>query len=52
MAAFKCFSCHKVTPFFESTLKKCPHCGSTNGEVISNERLKEGLKDDDWGRIE
>jgi hypothetical protein len=43
MAAFNCFSCHKVTPFFESVMKKCPSCGSANGEVISNKRLKEGM---------
>ncbi len=40
---FNCFSCSKVTPFFEKPEKKCPSCGSTNGEILSKGRFEEGF---------
>ena len=43
MSAYICFSCSKVTPLVNEDTKKCPRCGSSNGEVISNERVKEGM---------
>ena len=41
---FSCFACHKVAPLLNATEKKCPLCGSLNGEVISGPRVEEGLK--------
>jgi hypothetical protein len=41
---YNCFACRKVAPLAESTQEKCPACGSTNGERISNERFNEGFK--------
>lgn len=43
MNSFQCFNCHKVTPMVEAGTKKCPSCGSENGQVIDESRLKEGL---------
>jgi len=43
MSAYSCFDCHKISPVSETAPKKCPLCGGTNGEVISNDRLQEGL---------
>lgn len=41
---FNCFACKKVSPFVGSTEGKCPGCGSSNGEVISKQRVQEGMK--------
>ena len=41
---FSCCACHKVSPLLNATEKKCPHCGSLNGEVISGQLVEEGLK--------
>lgn len=41
---FNCFSCHKVAPIADAAEKKCPLCSSPNGEVVSGQRLEEGLK--------
>lgn len=41
---YNCFSCHKVMPLIGTTEKKCPSCGSANGEVLSNGRFDEGFK--------
>ena len=41
---YSCFSCHKVMPLIGTTEKKCPSCGSANGEVLANERFQEGFK--------
>ncbi|MBU0945527.1 MAG: hypothetical protein KJ804_09175 [Proteobacteria bacterium] len=43
MSAYNCFDCSKVTPFFGKDEEQCPLCGSKNGEIISNERMKEGM---------
>jgi DNA-directed RNA polymerase subunit RPC12/RpoP len=44
MANFQCFACQKVSIMVAEDTDACPTCGSKNGEVISNERLKEGMK--------
>ncbi len=41
---YNCFSCKKVAPLVGTAEKKCPLCGSANGEVITNERFEEGFK--------
>jgi phage FluMu protein Com len=41
---FHCSSCNKVTSLREPTEKRCPMCDSTNGEVISAQRFKEGFE--------
>jgi rRNA maturation endonuclease Nob1 len=41
-ASFSCFDCKRV--FFGVETKKCPSCGGTNGETLSEERVEEGLK--------
>ena len=41
---YNCFNCHKVVPLIGTPEKKCPSCGSGNGEVITNERFEEGFK--------
>ena len=52
MAAYNCFSCSKVTPLINEDKKECPLCGGSNGEVISNERLKEGLESEVFFNID
>lgn len=44
MSYFNCFGCKKVVPLVETTGDKCPTCGSGNGEIISHQRVGEGLK--------
>jgi hypothetical protein len=41
---FNCFNCHKVAPLTEAAEKKCPLCGSANGEAITGQRFDEGMK--------
>lgn len=41
---YNCFACQKVAPLDESAEKKCPLCGSQKGEVVSGQRVEEGLK--------
>ena len=41
---FNCFGCSKVAPLIGNVERKCPSCGSTNGEVISQERFNAGFK--------
>jgi hypothetical protein len=41
---YNCFACQKVAPLDECAEKKCPLCGSQNGEVVSGQRAEEGLK--------
>ena len=43
MAFYHCFNCSKVTPVVDDDKEECPSCGSSNGQIISNERLSEGL---------
>ena len=40
---YECFACKQVLAI-EVQNQKCPSCGSTNGQVISVERMKEGLE--------
>ena len=42
--SYNCFACHKVSPLDENAEHKCPLCGSQNGEVVSVQRVEEGLK--------
>lgn len=44
MAFFHCMSCRKVVPLLESAERKCSSCGGLNGEVLSRERVEEGLE--------
>lgn len=41
MKNIECFDCKKVFPFQEK--EECPSCGGVNIQIISNDRLKEGL---------
>lgn len=41
---YNCFNCHKVAPLNASAERKCPLCGSENGEVLTDERFDEGFK--------
>lgn len=41
---YNCFACQKVAPLDEGAERKCPLCGSQNGEVVSGQRVAEGLK--------
>lgn len=42
-ANYHCFSCRKVAILVAADTKECPACGSTNGELIDNNRLREGI---------
>lgn len=44
MAYYRCFSCEKVFPLMGENENKCPSCEGANGEVISAERVKEGME--------
>lgn len=44
MNYFNCFSCKKVVLLVEAKGPKCPACGSEDGEVISHQRVEEGMK--------
>jgi Zn finger protein HypA/HybF involved in hydrogenase expression len=41
---YNCFNCHKVSPLSETAEKKCPLCGSANGEALTSDRFEESLK--------
>jgi hypothetical protein len=44
MKFFECFACRKVLPItVESEPPQCPACKSTNGQVLDEDRVKEGL---------
>lgn len=49
MSAFQCFHCHRVIPLLNEEMTstaqqgKCPSCGGRNGQIISSDRVKEGL---------
>jgi ribosomal protein L40E len=43
MVNFECFACRRVSAMLPDDTTKCPNCGSTNGQLISKERLKEGV---------
>lgn len=43
---FSCFNCHKVAPLLVNSERKCPSCGSENGEVISGDQVVEGIKNE------
>jgi hypothetical protein len=41
---FRCIDCKIIFVLLESTENKCPSCGGTHGEVVSQEHVKEGVK--------
>lgn len=41
---YNCFGCQKVALLDENAERKCPLCGSQNGEVASAQRVEDGLK--------
>jgi phage FluMu protein Com len=41
---FRCKNCKAVLALLHGSDKKCPSCGSSNGEVVSQEHIKEGFK--------
>ena len=43
MPNYQCFKCSIVTPLVADDCSQCPSCGSSNGQIISDERLNEGL---------
>jgi len=43
--AYECFTCRKVSSFTErDDQTKCPTCGGTNIRLLSEERVREGMK--------
>jgi phage FluMu protein Com len=40
---YRCFKCNSVVSHIASSKKKCPSCGSTKGEVLSQDRFNEGF---------
>jgi len=49
MSAFQCFACSRVIPLFDESMQKkaqegeCPSCGAFKGQLISKNRLVEGM---------
>lgn len=41
---FQCNSCHRVAPLLQSQEKKCPLCGSTNGDIRTASQIDEMIK--------
>ena len=41
---FSCFACQKVFPILSEVNGKCPACASANGEILSPERVREGVQ--------
>lgn len=41
---YNCFNFHRVKPLISTTEKKRLLCGSTNGEVLTDERFNECFK--------
>ncbi len=41
---YHCFNCKTVVPVLPGAERKCPSCGGTSGEVISQERFDQGFK--------
>ena len=39
---YRCFSCEKVAPLIGDAERRCPVCGGTNGEVLSQEQFEQG----------
>jgi Zn finger protein HypA/HybF involved in hydrogenase expression len=40
---YHCFTCKKVLLLVDA-VERCPSCGGTDAEVVSSERVKEGLE--------
>ena len=43
-AFFNCFRCSRVAPLLKPDEKMCPLCGSSNGEIVSSEKVTTGMK--------
>lgn len=43
MRSFECFDCKKVLPLFDEASSKCPSCGSSNGQIVDVQRVKDSL---------
>jgi len=43
LQAYQCFTCNKVSYFTDADHSKCPTCGVTKIEVLSNDRVREGM---------
>jgi len=41
---FECFACKKVAPLLDETMTVCPSCGSSNGQAISADRVKQSIE--------
>jgi phage FluMu protein Com len=41
---FRCNDCKKVLPLLNGTEQKCPSCGGTHGEVLSQDRVRDGFE--------
>lgn len=45
LQSYQCFTCHKVYMFPDGADQtKCLTCGGTNIELLSNERVREGME--------
>jgi DNA-directed RNA polymerase subunit RPC12/RpoP len=45
LQSYECFSCRKVSLFsVGEDQTKCPTCGSTNIQILSKDRVTEGMK--------
>ena len=43
--SFECFSCRKVAPLLHGDKDdECPVCGSSNGQIVDSNRVREGMK--------
>lgn len=43
MSSYQCFDCSRVIPVVDEQCENCLLCDSSNGQIISNERLDEAL---------
>lgn len=43
MHSFECFNCHKVLPLATDKSDKCPSCGSSNGQIVDEQRVKDSM---------
>jgi DNA-directed RNA polymerase subunit RPC12/RpoP len=41
---YRCHGCNKVTIITPERGNRCPFCGFENGDVLSQERVKEGME--------
>lgn len=41
--SFQCLECTKVTPMVAADCSKCPSCDCSNGKLLNDDQLDEGL---------